>query len=119
MRKPDATSMGTRTPAFAGADLKEKLGEHYYETGISEHRDFVCPPGVKELNGDGGPGDAGEDADERIERRQHIAREKKRISAIRLRGSPTRLADRWQQQRKERDSQDGLALVGRRARRRN
>ena len=32
---------------------------------------------------DGGAGGAGEDADERIERRQHIAREKKRmISAI-------------------------------------
>ena len=27
----------------------EKAREHYYETGISEHRDFVCPPGVKEL----------------------------------------------------------------------
>ncbi len=37
----------------------------------------------RKVSGDGGAGDAGEDADERIERRQHIARQKKRmISAI-------------------------------------
>ena len=37
----------------------------------------------RKVSGDDGAGDAGEDADERIERRQHIAREKKRmISAI-------------------------------------
>ena len=37
----------------------------------------------RKVSGDDGDGDAGKDADERIERRQHIAREKKRmISAI-------------------------------------
>ena len=37
----------------------------------------------RKVSGDDGDGDAGEDTDERIERRQHIAREKKiMISAI-------------------------------------
>ena len=50
MWKLNATSIGTRTLKRSPVRTwKKPANTTYYETGKSENRDFVCPPGVKEL----------------------------------------------------------------------